>query len=89
MSDTNEISVDIAFAILTLVMMEKSMNELDETMRDDIIEDIQSELSCDEEVAKEKFEEARNKAVSALNVFGEEFDGNIDFNEIEAEEEDA
>ena len=89
MSDTNEISVDIAFAILTHLMAEKAVGETDDTMRDDIIEDIQSELGCDEEVAKEKYEEARAKAVSALNVFGEEFDGNIDFNEIEAEEEDA
>lgn len=87
MSKTNEISVDVAFAILTMVIMEKSMGETDETMREDITNDIQDELSCTEEVAKEKFEEARVKAVEALNVFGEAYDGVMDFNEIGGDED--
>ena len=87
MSETNEISVDIAFAILTMVIMEKSMGEIDETMREDTYNDIQDELGCSEEVAKEKFEEARTKAVEALNVFGEAYDGVMDFNEIIGDED--
>lgn len=91
MAETNVgVSVDVAFLVLTLVMTEKSLGERDETMRSDIIDDIQEELQCDEDVAKEKFDEVHERAVSSLNEFSDIFEGEVDFNEIGEEgEEDA
>lgn len=89
MAETNVgVSVDVAFLVLTLVMTEKSMGERDDTMRSDIIDDIQEELQCDEETAKEKFNEVHERAVSSLNEFSDIFEGDVDFNEIGEEDED-
>lgn len=89
MAETNVgVSVDVAFLVLTLVMTEKSMGERDDTMRSDIIDDIQEELQCDEEAAKEKFNEVHERAVSSLNEFSDIFEGDVDFNEIGEEDED-
>ncbi|AQT28116.1 hypothetical protein pVa21_175 [Vibrio phage pVa-21] len=91
MAETNVgVSVDVAFLVLTLVMTEKSLGERDETMRSDIVDDIQEELQCDEETAKEKFDEVHERAVNSLNEFSDIFEGDVDFNEIGEEgEEDA
>ncbi len=89
MAETNVgVSVDVAFLVLTLVMTEKSMGERDDTMRSDIVDDIQEELQCDEETAKEKFNEVHERAVSSLNEFSDIFEGDVDFNEIGEEDED-
>lgn len=89
MAETNAtVSVDVAFLVLTLVMAEKSMAEHDDVMRSEIIDDIQEELQCDEETAKEKFNEIHERAVSSLNEFSGIFEGDVDFNELGEEVED-
>lgn len=76
MAETNVgISIEIANMVLMMVMSEVYENKIDETMQQDVVEQIADELNIDEDAATVKFNEVLARARLAIAEFGEIFEG--------------
>ncbi len=68
------ISIELANMVLMMVMAETDDGDIDETMKQDVIEQIADELNVEEDEATVKFDEVHGRAKLAIAEFGEIFE---------------